>query len=50
MTLPWCPEPDPELEGWETKFWGEENFARLQAIKRAVDPGEFFSCHQCVYN
>jgi FAD/FMN-containing dehydrogenase len=43
-------EPDPELSDWEALFWGEANFARLQDIKRALDPGEFFSCHQCVYN
>ena len=42
-------EPDPELADWEEAFWGP-NFARLQEIKRARDPGELFSCHQCVYN
>lgn len=42
-------EPDPELADWEDAFWGP-NFSRLQEIKRARDPDELFSCHQCVYN
>ena len=35
-------EPD-----WQRTFWGD-NYARLLAIKRQVDPGMLFSCHHCV--
>ena len=35
-------EPD-----WQRAFWGE-NYPRLLAIKRAVDPEGLFTCHHCV--
>jgi FAD/FMN-containing dehydrogenase len=35
-------EPD-----WQRAFWGE-NYARLLAIKRKVDPAGLFWCHHCV--
>jgi FAD/FMN-containing dehydrogenase len=35
-------EPD-----WQRTFWGE-NYTRLLAIKRRVDPDNLFSCHHCV--
>jgi hypothetical protein len=31
---------------WEDAFWGD-NYARLQAVKHAVDPGWLFTCHHC---
>jgi hypothetical protein len=35
-------EPD-----WQRAFWGD-NYPRLLAIKRKVDPGMLFTCHHCV--
>ena len=35
-------EPD-----WQRAFWGD-NYPRLLAIKRKVDPGNLFTCHHCV--
>jgi hypothetical protein len=35
-------EPD-----WQTAFWGE-NYPRLLAIKRKMDPDGLFWCHHCV--
>ncbi len=35
-------EPD-----WQRTFWGD-NYPRLLAIKRKVDPGNLFTCHHCV--
>lgn len=35
-------EPD-----WQQSFWGE-NYARLLAIKKRVDPEGLFNCHHCV--
>lgn len=32
---------------WQDAFWGP-NYARLQAIKKAVDPNGLFTCHHCV--
>jgi len=33
---------------WQQAFWGKANYARLQAVKKAVDPAGLFSCHHCV--
>lgn len=35
-------EPD-----WQHAFWGD-NYARLLAVKRQVDPDNIFTCHHCV--
>jgi len=32
---------------WQAAFWGD-NYPRLQAVKKAVDPNGLFSCHHCV--
>ena len=36
-------EPD-----WQESFWGLANYARLQAIKKTVDPNGVFNCWHCV--
>uniref|UniRef100_A0A7S4SDS7 FAD-binding PCMH-type domain-containing protein n=1 Tax=Alexandrium monilatum TaxID=311494 RepID=A0A7S4SDS7_9DINO len=36
-------EPD-----WQRSFWGEETYARLLRVKKAVDPQGLFVCHHCV--
>ena len=36
-------EPD-----WQASFWGATNYARLQAIKAAVDPSGALTCWHCV--
>ena len=33
---------------WQQAFWGSSNYARLQRVKKAVDPTGLFSCHHCV--
>ncbi|KAF2663716.1 FAD-binding domain-containing protein [Microthyrium microscopicum] len=40
-------EADPETEGIQKAFWGE-NYARLLSIKRRMDPSGVFWCKQCV--
>merc|ERR1712151_1345131 len=32
---------------WKTEFWGS-SYAKLEDIKREVDPGNMFQCHHCV--
>lgn len=42
-------ESDPANDAsWTADFWGEANYARLQAIKAAYDPQGRFTCHHCV--
>lgn len=41
-------EADPWLEDWEAQFWGNENYERLLAVKRQVDPEGLLSCWHCV--
>ena len=35
-------ETDRYEPNWETSFWGEENFAKLKAIKDKYDPNRVF--------
>lgn len=42
-------ESDFEEDAWQESFWGG-NYARLQSIKRRVDPLGVFACHHCVEN
>lgn len=32
---------------WKTDFWGD-NYAKLEKIKRELDPNNVFMCNQCV--
>ena len=41
-------EADYNEPSWQSSFWGAANYARLQAIKRSVDPSGLFSCWHCV--
>jgi len=46
-------EPDPSKSRggqYEGLFWGEDNFRKLQGIKRLWDSDALFDCKQCVYN
>jgi FAD binding domain/Berberine and berberine like len=38
---------DSALDGWQDAYWGA-NYARLQSVKRAVDPHELFNGPQSV--
>ncbi|XP_069106615.1 uncharacterized protein [Argopecten irradians] len=40
-------EGSADSPSWKDDFWGS-NYARLEAIKRAVDPDNVFSCADCV--
>jgi hypothetical protein len=40
-------ETDYFEPSWQREFWGD-NYRRLLAIKRQVDPGGLFTCHHCV--
>lgn len=40
-------DADPERDDWATAYYGS-NLARLQRIKRAVDPGNVFSFPQSI--
>ena len=40
-------EADWFEEDWQSVFWGD-NYPRLLAVKRAVDPKGLFVCHHCV--
>jgi FAD/FMN-containing dehydrogenase len=40
-------ESDFSEPNWQAAFWGG-NYARLQAVKAAVDPAGVFYCHHCV--
>jgi len=41
-------ESDRLEDDWSMAFWGAANYARLQGIKKAVDPEGVFMCHHCV--
>jgi FAD/FMN-containing dehydrogenase len=41
-------EADYLQADWQDTFWGTENYARLQGIKKDVDPLGVFTCHHCV--
>jgi len=42
-------ECDEDLSDWKTSFWGNmDNYCKLKAIKRQVDPDNFLWCHNCV--
>ena len=36
-----------EMPGWRERYWGE-NYAKLLAVKKAVDPRNVFWCRHCV--
>lgn len=40
-------EANPYEVDWKEAFWGE-NYARLERVKRRVDPGGLFVCNRCV--
>ncbi|KAK2757894.1 hypothetical protein FQN54_004300 [Arachnomyces sp. PD_36] len=40
-------EANPYEPDWENVFWGE-NYERLLAIKRRIDPTNLFVCNRCV--
>ena len=42
-------EPDPQIEDFEDRFWGDK-FEKLQEIKRRVDVGDIFWQWQGVYS
>ncbi|MCF3105593.1 FAD-binding oxidoreductase [Streptomyces roseoverticillatus] len=37
--------PDPDLRNWQTAYYGR-NYARLQTVKKTVDPGRLFGYPQ----
>ena len=41
-------ESDFQEKEWQNAFWGPKNYARLQGIKKSVDPTGVFTCHHCV--
>lgn len=41
-------ESDLNEPNWQTAFWAAATYARLQAVKAAVDPTGVFGCHHCV--
>ncbi|KAK8218080.1 hypothetical protein IWZ01DRAFT_428212, partial [Phyllosticta capitalensis] len=41
-------EADTFQSGYEEAFWGRENYDKLYAIKRRVDPDNLITCHQCI--
>jgi len=42
-------EPDPQIEDYEDRFWGD-NFAKLQDVKKRIDKANVLGCWQCVYS
>lgn len=42
-------ECDEDLTDWKIQFWGNmDNYCKLKAIKKKVDPDNFLWCHNCV--
>ncbi|KAK4212047.1 FAD-linked oxidoreductase [Rhypophila decipiens] len=41
-------EADPWMKDWSTQFWGDENYKKLVAVKREVDPQNLLTCWHCV--
>ncbi|KAM7219564.1 FAD-linked oxidoreductase [Rhypophila decipiens] len=41
-------EADPWMKDWSTQFWGDENYEKLLAVKREVDPQNLLTCWHCV--
>jgi len=36
------------MHDWTTRYWGQERYSQLLAVKKAHDPGNYFWCHHCV--
>lgn len=36
------------LHNWTARYWGQETYKQLLAVKKAHDPGNYFWCHHCV--
>ena len=43
-------EADEQCVSVQTTVWGTENLARLEAIKKEIDPNRLFDCQTCVGN
>ena len=42
-------EPHPDLPNWKLAYWGTmENYDRLLAVKKKLDPEDVLWCHHCV--
>ncbi|KAH7371497.1 FAD/FMN-containing protein [Pyrenochaeta sp. MPI-SDFR-AT-0127] len=41
-------EANPYEPYWKEAFWGKEKYAKLERIKRKVDPKGLFVCNRCV--
>jgi ribonuclease T2 len=36
------------MHNWTERYWGQEMYEQLLAVKKAHDPGNHFWCHHCV--
>lgn len=41
-------EANPYEPNWKEVFWGKANYARLEKIKRRIDPRNLMVCNRCV--
>lgn len=41
-------EANPYEPYWKDAFWGKEKYAKLERIKKKVDPKGLFVCNRCV--
>lgn len=41
-------EANPFEPYWIEAFWGKENYARLERLKKKIDPKGLFVCNRCV--
>ena len=36
------------LHNWTDRYWGQQKYEQLLAVKKAHDPGNLFWCHHCI--
>ena len=43
------PQHDFQSDDWKERYWGGmDNYNRLLAVKKQVDPGNVFTCYHCI--